>query len=208
MILLVHGIPYIKRLLSLTCLFQILSLDPGPTRRVCKGFRKRFHLVWQLPQIIQETPVYRVVEFSASFTLVSGGYFAVSRERWLTLPNWSFGWWISLSSLMFSPCFFFSTAGPLRLGPPSNQVGLGGGRLPEERRSQPRGGSSADASSERLQHPQDRDGRHARLHGADRGPVPCSGRPQEERPRVWEARQGIHPGSQAAGGGQFCTKGI
>lgn len=95
------------RLPSLASLFQILSVGSWPTRCVYKGFRKRFHLVRQLPQIIQETPVYRVVEFSGSFILVSGGYFLVSRERWLAPPNWSFVWWILPSSLMFGPCFCF-----------------------------------------------------------------------------------------------------
>lgn len=171
------------------------------TQYVYKGFWKK------VPQIIHESPVCRVMEFSTSFIFVSEDISAClernGSQHWNDVLSDEFCWahWCSLLASVF-------TAGPLRLGPQSNQVSLGGGRLPKERRSQPRGGSSADASSQRFQHPQDRDRRHARLPGVDRRPVPCAGRPQEERPRVREARQGIHPESQAAGRGQFCAEGI
>lgn len=108
--------------------------------------------------------------------------------------------WLTDVSL---PC----AKGPLRLGPPSNQVSLGGGRLSEEGRPRPRGGSGADASPERLQHPQDRDRWHARVHGADWRPVPCAGCPQEKRHGVWEACEGVHFGSEITGRRQFCTQG-
>ena len=99
------------------------------------------------------------------------------------------------------------TKGPLWLGPPSHQVSLGRGRVSEEGRPRARGGPSANACSERLQHPQDSDRWHACVHGADRRPVSCPGRPQEERPGLWEAREGVHSGLEVTGRGQFRTQG-
>lgn len=132
----------------------------------------------------------------------------------MTMDDWVTGDWATSlrrrSSVNLPPLtdtFPDFTEGPLWLGPPSHQVSPGGGWLSEKRRPWESRGPGSDAGSQRLQHPQDCDRRHARLHGADRGLVPCVGRPQEERPRVWEECERIHSGPEATSGGQLCAQG-
>lgn len=64
--------------------------------------------------------------------------------------------------------FSFRSSGSLRLGPACDQVGAGRGRCTPSIGPRPAGGPSAHASTPRLQHSEDRHGRHAGFHGPDR----------------------------------------
>lgn len=70
-ILLVHDIHKLSFKSSPFFKHFLCDCEKKKTQYAHKGFGKMFHLVWQLPQIIQESPVYRVMKFSTSFILVS-----------------------------------------------------------------------------------------------------------------------------------------
>lgn len=71
----------------------------------------------------------------------------------------------------------FSLPGPvpLRLGPSRRQVCPASGRQAQALRPPHRRGGRADASTARLQHPQNRQRRHAHLPAAHRRSVPVYG---------------------------------
>jgi len=97
--------------------------------------------------------------------------------------------------------------GSLWLGPASHQVSPSSGRLTEKRRPWPSWGPGAHESSERLQHSEDRHRRHASVHGPDRRSLSLIGRPQKERPGLWDACEAVHSRLEVTGWGQFCAQG-